>query len=58
MPPRFKFDREKSRAVKHKRGVSVKEAQETFDQVYLIDQRTAIRNGFAQWDGAAVTFAR
>jgi uncharacterized DUF497 family protein len=39
MPPRFRFDREKSRAVKQKHGVSLKEAQEIFDQAYLIDQK-------------------
>ncbi|MBZ5582350.1 MAG: BrnT family toxin [Acidobacteriia bacterium] len=36
---RFDFDREKSRAVKRRHGVSLKEAQEIFDQVYLVDQK-------------------
>jgi uncharacterized DUF497 family protein len=39
MPPRFPFDKEKSRAVKQKHGVSLKEAQEIFDQAYIIDQK-------------------
>ncbi len=39
MPPRFQFDREKSRTVKQKHGVSLKEAQETFDQAYIVDQK-------------------
>jgi uncharacterized DUF497 family protein len=36
---RFEFDREKSRDVKRKHGVSLKEAQGIFDQVYLVDQK-------------------
>ena len=36
---RFEFDREKSRSVKQKHGVSLNEAQEIFDQVYLVDQK-------------------
>jgi uncharacterized DUF497 family protein len=36
---RFEFDREKSRDVKRKHGVSLDEAQEIFDQVYLVDQK-------------------
>jgi uncharacterized DUF497 family protein len=36
---RFKFDALKNRAVKAKHGVSLKEAQEIFDQVYLVDQK-------------------
>jgi uncharacterized DUF497 family protein len=36
---RFEFDREKSRNVKRKHGVSLKEAQGIFDQVYLVDQK-------------------
>jgi uncharacterized DUF497 family protein len=36
---RFAFDGEKSRDVKRKHGVSLKEAQEIFDQVYLVDQK-------------------
>ena len=37
---RFDFDSDKSRDVKRKHGVSLKEAQEIFDQVYLVDQRS------------------
>jgi uncharacterized DUF497 family protein len=37
---RFDFDREKSRAVGRKHGVSLEEAQEIFDQVYLVDQKS------------------
>lgn len=36
---RFDFDRTKSREVKRKHGVSLKEAQAIFDQVYLVDQK-------------------
>jgi uncharacterized DUF497 family protein len=36
---RFKFDPAKSRAVKQKHGVSLKDAQEIFDQAYLVDQK-------------------
>ena len=36
---RFEFDLEKSRDVKRKHGVSLKEAQEIFDQAYLVDQK-------------------
>jgi uncharacterized DUF497 family protein len=36
---RFEFDTEKSRDVKRKHGVSLKEAQQIFDQVYLVDQK-------------------
>ena len=36
---RFKFDREKSRDVKRKHGVNLKEAQRIFDQVYVVDQK-------------------
>jgi uncharacterized DUF497 family protein len=37
---RFKFDPSKSRAVKEKHGVSLKEAQEIFDQAYLVDRKS------------------
>ena len=37
---RFGFDAEKSREVKRKRGVSLEEVQEFFDQVYLVDQKS------------------
>ena len=37
---RFEFEREKSRDVKRKHGVSLKEAQDIFDQVYLVDQKS------------------
>jgi uncharacterized DUF497 family protein len=36
---RFDFDPEKSRDVKRKHGVSLKEAQEIFDQAYLVDRK-------------------
>ena len=36
---RFEFDRANSRTVKRKRGVSLKAAQQIFDQTYLVDQR-------------------
>ena len=52
---RFEFDREKSRDVKRKHGVSLKEAQDIFDQVYLVGI-TMIRNNFVPLVGAAVDF--
>ena len=36
---RVEFDRAKSRAVKQKHGVSLNEAREIFDQVYLVDKK-------------------
>jgi uncharacterized DUF497 family protein len=36
---RFDCDQKKSRDAKRKHGVDLKEAQEIFDQVYLVDQR-------------------
>ena len=36
---RFKFDASKSREVKRKHGLSLHEAREVFDQVYVIDQK-------------------
>lgn len=36
---RFGYDREKSRTVRQKHGVSLKEAQEIFDQAYIVDQK-------------------
>ena len=36
---RFDFDLVKSRDVKRKHGVSLDEAREIFDQVYLVDQK-------------------
>src|SRR2546430_10412294 len=36
---RFEFDNEKSRSVKKKHGVSLKEAQDIFDQAYIVDQK-------------------
>jgi len=36
---RFEFDKEKSRSVKREHGVSLREAQEIFDQVYIVDQK-------------------
>jgi uncharacterized DUF497 family protein len=40
MAARFEFDREKSRTVVRKHGVSLQEAQEIFDQVYVVDQKS------------------
>jgi uncharacterized DUF497 family protein len=37
---RFDFDPHKSRDVKRKHGVSLEDAQEIFDQVYVVDQKT------------------
>ena len=36
---RFECDNEKSRSVKRKHGVSLKEAQEIFDQAYIVDEK-------------------
>ena len=36
---RFEFDKAKSRDVERKHGVSLAQAQEIFDQVYLVDQK-------------------
>ena len=36
---RFDFDGEKSRKVKQKHDVSLREAQEIFDQAYIVDQK-------------------
>ena len=36
---RLEFDPAKSRAVEKKHGVSLKDASEVFDQVYIVDQR-------------------
>ena len=36
---RFKFDPRKSYDTKIRRGVGLEEAQEIFDQTYLVDQR-------------------
>ena len=40
MAIRLEFDKEKSRLVKRKHGISLKEACEIFDQVYLVDQKS------------------
>jgi uncharacterized DUF497 family protein len=37
---RFEFDRDKSRDVKRKHGISLHEAQDIFDQVYLVDRKS------------------
>jgi uncharacterized DUF497 family protein len=37
---RFEFDRAKSREVKRKHGVSLNEALEVFDQVYVVDRKS------------------
>jgi uncharacterized DUF497 family protein len=36
---RFDVDQEKSRAVKLKHGLSLTEAQQIFDQTYIVDRR-------------------
>jgi uncharacterized DUF497 family protein len=36
---RFDFDPAKDRLVKRRHGVSLREAQEIFDQAYLVDQK-------------------
>jgi uncharacterized DUF497 family protein len=36
---RFAFNAAKSRVVKRKHGVSLNEAQQIFDQTYLVDQK-------------------
>jgi uncharacterized DUF497 family protein len=36
---RLEFDLKKSRDVKQKHGVSLEEAQEIFDQAYLVDRK-------------------
>jgi uncharacterized DUF497 family protein len=36
---RFQFDKDKSRTVRRKHGVSLRQAQEIFDQAYLVDQK-------------------
>jgi uncharacterized DUF497 family protein len=36
---RFEFDKSKSQTVKRKHGVSLKKAQDIFDQAYLVDQK-------------------
>jgi len=36
---RCKFDSGKNREVRRKHGVSLKDAQEVFDQVYIVDQK-------------------
>ena len=36
---RFEFDPEKNREVKRKHGVSLQQATEIFDQVYIVDRK-------------------
>jgi uncharacterized DUF497 family protein len=52
---RCKFDQEKSRSVKRKHGISLEQAEEIFDQVYLVDQKSDVPNSFVQSVGAADT---
>ncbi len=51
---RVEFDWAKSRAVKQKHGVSLNEAREIFDQVYLVDQKNEDPEQFRAigWCGA------
>jgi uncharacterized DUF497 family protein len=37
---RFEFEEEKSRSVERKHGLSLEDAQEIFDQVYIVDQKS------------------
>ena len=37
---RFEFDPEKSREVRRKHGVSLKQATAIFDQVYIVDRKS------------------
>ncbi len=37
---RFQFDAEKNHAVQRKHGVSLEEAQDLFDQAYLLDRKS------------------
>lgn len=53
----FKFEREKSREVKRKHGVSLYEAQEIFDQVHIATKRATIRNSSEPLVGAPAVFA-
>jgi uncharacterized DUF497 family protein len=39
---RFEFDKAKSRDVERKHWVSLAQAQEIFDQVYLVDRGVAV----------------
>jgi uncharacterized DUF497 family protein len=55
---RFEFDREKSRDVKRKHGVSLDEAQEIFDQVYLVDQKADDPDSIVPSVGAAAACVR
>jgi uncharacterized DUF497 family protein len=43
---RLTFDPAKSREVRRKHGVSLKEAQDIFDQVYVVDQKNDQREQF------------
>ncbi|MGD0295525.1 MAG: BrnT family toxin [Bryobacteraceae bacterium] len=43
---RLDFDPSKSREVKRKHGVSLREAQEIVDQTYLVDQKNDIPEQF------------
>jgi uncharacterized DUF497 family protein len=43
---RFQYDRGKSRLVKQKHGLSLKEAQAIFDQAYLVDKKNDDREQF------------
>ena len=37
---RFQFDAEENQAVQRKHGVSLEEAQDLFDQAYLVDRKS------------------
>jgi uncharacterized DUF497 family protein len=46
MAARFELDESKSRAVKRRHGVSLREAREIFDQAYLVDRKRDDREQF------------
>jgi len=50
---RFDFEREKSRDVKQKHGVSLREAREIFDQVYVVDRKSDNPEQFSCHSGGA-----
>ncbi|HUA86986.1 MAG TPA: BrnT family toxin [Bryobacteraceae bacterium] len=43
---RFRFDRAKNQTVKRKHGVGLEEAQDIFDQAYVVDQRSGDASQF------------
>ena len=43
---RFDFDQTKSREVKRKHGINLEEAQEIFEQTYLVEQKNDVPEQF------------